>query len=752
MKKKNTWVKRLTAVMLGIGMILTPAASSGITYADVQETVGAAADSVTGALRAAPVPVNIATGSDANEIALNPTEMNITAGKGQSFTAVDVKLKATSSDAPQIDWATSNEKVATVTNGVVNGVAKGKATITATLTVGAETATATCQVTVTDASAAEYSLTLDSTGPLELEVDGTGTIAFRATATPSNAQMTPVLGEDTTGVIEAKITDADLTDGTGVVEVTAKKAGNTTVTISLSQDPTKTVSCDIVVTGPELKALTATDMTLEEGATKKIVTDPVLPEGVTISYTSSDEAVATVSVDGTVTAVKAGTATITIKADGYKEATCKVTVTAKQQPEPELKTLKAIDMTLEEEAAKKIETDPVLPEGVTVSYESSDKAVASVDANGTVTAVKAGEATITVTAEGYVPAKCKVTVIAKAAGEITTGTNVEVSVSADEVTITGEGAAKVTPEQKQAAVEKIAAEFSANTNAKANENELKDAVQVELAEGEKAVVQLNSELKDVEFKAEVKENGEVVLIPTKLTFNVNVTLEIIKNGVGQGKEIVANEKIKRTITFYLPLPSTITGNRCRVTHRATDGDDVFKNQTILSRGTKDARVRVRAGHFSDFVVDSFEDVKESGSSSDSDSDSGQGSSSHSGTSKTSSSGQWVQGAGGWWYKNADGTYPASTWVQLVWNGISQWYRFNEQGYMVSGWFTDADGNRYFLHNQKDGTQGYMYTGWHQIDGIWYYFRENVGGPQGSLLVNGTTPEGYKTDSTGAWIQ
>ena len=176
---------------------------------------------------------------------------------------------------------------------------------------------------------------------------------------------------------------------------------------------------------------------------------------------------------------------------------------------------------------------------------------------------------------------------------------------------------------------------------------------------------------------------------------------------------------------------------------------MFTNQTILSRGTKDARVRVRAGHFSEFVVDSFEDVKESSSSSDS--DSGQGSSS-SGTSKTNSSGQWVQGAGGWWYQNADGTYPASTWVQLVWNGISQWYRFNEQGYMVSGWFTDADGNRYFLHNQMDGTQGYMYTGWHQIDGIWYYFRENVGGPQGSLLVNGTTPEGYKTDSTGAWIQ
>lgn len=741
MKKKNTWVKRLTAVMLGIGMVLTPAASSGITYADVQETVGAAADSVTGALRAAsPAQVNISTGSNANSITLEPTSMTVTVGEGKTIN-VTGEITATDSNAYKITWSSSDTNIASVQDGVVTGKSAGTATITATLTVGTSSVQGKCEVTVEAAAASdkEYSLTLVSAESLDLKVGKSGTIEFKATATPSNATPTPVLEEayDKT-VIKAELKDS-------AVAVTALKAGKTSVTISLKEDTQQTVTCNITVTDDttsELLPLSASDMELVEGTTGKIVTNPALSADVKVSYKSSDETVATVA-DGTVTAVKAGTATITIKADGYEEATCKVTVTAKQQPE--LKALKAMDMTLEEEAAKKIETDPVLPEGVTVSYESSDKAVASVDANGTVTAVKAGEAMITVTAEGYVPAKCKVTVIAKAAGEITTGTNVEVSVSADEVTITGEGADQVTTEHKEAAIAKIVEDFSANTNAKVNESDLKNAVQVELAEGEKAVVQLNSELKDVEFKAEMKDGKVVGLIPTKLTFDVNVTLEIIRDGVGLGKNKVDNKNITGMITFYLPLPSMIIGNRCRVTH----GDDVFTNQTILSRGTKDARVRVRAGHFSEFVVDSFEDVKESSSSSDS--DSGQGSSS-SGTSKTNSSGQWVQGAGGWWYQNADGTYPASTWVQLVWNGISQWYRFNEQGYMVSGWFTDADGNRYFLHNQMDGTQGYMYTGWHQIDGIWYYFRENVGGPQGSLLVNGTTPEGYKTDSTGAWIQ
>lgn len=47
--------------------------------------------------------------------------------------------------------------------------------------------------------------------------------------------------------------------------------------------------------------------------------------------------------------------------------------------------------------------------------------------------------------------------------------------------------------------------------------------------------------------------------------------------------------------------------------------------------------------------------------------------------------------------------------------MSQWYRFNEAGYMVAGWYLDIDGNWYFLHNVSDGTQGHMYTGWHQIE-------------------------------------
>lgn len=115
-------------------------------------------------------------------------------------------------------------------------------------------------------------------------------------------------------------------------------------------------------------------------------------------------------------------------------------------------------------------------------------------------------------------------------------------------------------------------------------------------------------------------------------------------------------------------------------------------------------------------------------------------------------GAWITGENGWWYKNPDGTYPSDCWMRSVQNGVDTWYRFNENGYMVSGWYRDKDGKWYFLHDKADGNQGYMYTGWKEINGKWYYFNETADGPKGSLLVNGETPDGYRTDSDGAWIR
>ncbi|RHT43047.1 hypothetical protein DW779_05870 [Clostridium sp. AM30-24] len=107
---------------------------------------------------------------------------------------------------------------------------------------------------------------------------------------------------------------------------------------------------------------------------------------------------------------------------------------------------------------------------------------------------------------------------------------------------------------------------------------------------------------------------------------------------------------------------------------------------------------------------------------------------------------------GWWFCYDDGTFPHDEWVYLTWNGRSDWYYFDVDGWMEDGWLY-RNNNWYYLHTQYDNTRGHMYTGWHEIDGKWYYFNTaSDKGTLGAMLANTTTPDGYQVDANGAWIR
>ena len=107
---------------------------------------------------------------------------------------------------------------------------------------------------------------------------------------------------------------------------------------------------------------------------------------------------------------------------------------------------------------------------------------------------------------------------------------------------------------------------------------------------------------------------------------------------------------------------------------------------------------------------------------------------------------------GWWFCYDDGTFPHDEWVYLTWNGRSDWYYFDVDGWMEDGWLY-RNNNWYYLHTQYDNTRGRMYTGWHEIDGKWYYFNTaSDKGTLGAILANTTTPDGYQVDANGAWIR
>ncbi|WP_194608624.1 hypothetical protein [Clostridium vitabionis] len=122
------------------------------------------------------------------------------------------------------------------------------------------------------------------------------------------------------------------------------------------------------------------------------------------------------------------------------------------------------------------------------------------------------------------------------------------------------------------------------------------------------------------------------------------------------------------------------------------------------------------------------------------------------TGNQKNSGNWKMDAKGWWFRYVDGTYPQGTWKELSWNGKNKWYHFDTVGYCQGGWLNDTDGNIYFLYNQHDGNFGYMLTGWQLIEGKWYYFEPEAGKMQGHLYRNTTTPDGYRVDVNGVWIQ
>ena len=129
-----------------------------------------------------------------------------------------------------------------------------------------------------------------------------------------------------------------------------------------------------------------------------------------VTWKSSNAAIASVDANGKVTGVKAGEATITVTTeDGGKTATCKVTVSDKEIKVTGVKLNKSETSLLV--GGNETLTATVLPEDATnqnVTWKSDKPEIATVDANGKVTAVKVGEATITVTTEdGGKTATCK---------------------------------------------------------------------------------------------------------------------------------------------------------------------------------------------------------------------------------------------------------------------------------------------------------------------------------------------------------
>ena len=216
--------------------------------------------------------------------------------------------------------------------------------------------------------------------------------------------------------------------------VKAVAEGTATLTVTATQGSgdgavTKTATVDVTVIKdggtdpePEKPVLTGVKASVEKaelkvGETTK-ATATIMPEGaegVELAWTSSDDKIATVDKDGNVKAVAEGKATLTVTATQgsgdsavTKTATVDVTVIKDggTDPEPEKPvvltgvkaSVKKADLKVGETTKATAKITPEKAENVTFAWASSDKKVATVDADGNVKAVGKGTAKLTVTA------------------------------------------------------------------------------------------------------------------------------------------------------------------------------------------------------------------------------------------------------------------------------------------------------------------------------------------------------------------
>ncbi len=233
-------------------------------------------------------------------LSVNPTSLAIEAGKSETIMATVMPSET------EVTWTSSNESVATVSNGTVTAVAAGSATITAT----AGGKTAKCSVTVTPANVEVTGVTLS---PASATLVSGDTITLKPTISPEGATNTNVTWNSSNTSI--------VTVNNGVVNVVGTGTASITVTTVTEKR--------IEITGSNSVAMGST----------ATLTASVKPDGTTtpvpaFTWSSSDTNVATVS-GGTVTPVNTGTATITAKAtvdNREMTGTFVITVTAAQTP------------------------------------------------------------------------------------------------------------------------------------------------------------------------------------------------------------------------------------------------------------------------------------------------------------------------------------------------------------------------------------------------------------------------------------
>lgn len=316
--------------------------------------------------------------------------------------------QALSASEKGVTWSTSDAAIAMVSDaGVVQGIAQGRTIVTATAKDGR---TAVCDVTVTKdetPEAPEADIGIDTlavgkgqvlilpkfkgyTGTWAVEHPAVARLVKNGTRVSAVDYGETRLTYTVTAAPKKALTLGDRTLRLGdshEIRLYVRRKGELVTKVSLGEKKLKL-------------ATVGEDRTAQLTATVK----PNAALDRQIFFSSTNPKVATVDANGLVTAVAPGKCKVVAVGTSLKRKSIQVWVTGAIAVKPAKKTIRV---------GKRFELAALIApalEDKTITWTSSDETVAAVDAQGWVTALRKGKATITATASNAETAKCMVTV------------------------------------------------------------------------------------------------------------------------------------------------------------------------------------------------------------------------------------------------------------------------------------------------------------------------------------------------------
>ncbi len=355
----------------------------------------------------------------AEKIELDQTRVKMTEGEKITVTPT-LSPEPTLAEDKEVVWTSFNESVATVENGEITAVSEGYAYIKAHTT--ADNRVMACvlvQVTgeekppVTDRTTIQL-----SDEEITLDVNESKTIT--ATVTSTNEENKTVTWSSNNRNVATVTANGKVTAiAKGVATIKAETPDGVTATCKVTVN--KPADPDVPVKN-EPTSITLDNETLELKVNEtKAITATVAPataENRAVTWSSNNTDVATVT-GGRVTAISKGVATITAKTVNGLTATCRVTVSEAgsvvdpSKNEPTGISLNKDTLTLEVNGTDTLAATvvPETAENRSVAWSTNNPDVAVVNASGKVTAIGAGQATITARTVNGLTETCKVTVL-----------------------------------------------------------------------------------------------------------------------------------------------------------------------------------------------------------------------------------------------------------------------------------------------------------------------------------------------------